>query len=156
VGRARVEAFHNPGHTLGSVSYVVGGVALSGDFVFVGSIGRPDLAGRTEEWAGDLWRSLERARVEWPDARRVHPGHYAGEGERSEDRTVGRPFGELRAENEALAIADEASFRAWIDERSRPAPEAYRRIKAINVGLEEVSDEEADWLEVGKNECACG
>jgi glyoxylase-like metal-dependent hydrolase (beta-lactamase superfamily II) len=156
VGRAVVTVEHTPGHTLGSVSFQAGGCALSGDFVFVSSVGRPDLAGRTEEWTDDLWRSLERARAEWPDERRVHPGHYAGEDERNEDRTIGRPFGEIRRANEPLGIDGEEAFRAWVSARVRPAPEAYRRIKAINIGLEMVTDAEADELEVGRNECACG
>ena len=67
VGRAEIRVHHTPGHTEGSVSYRMGDDAvLTGDFLFVGSIGRPDLAGKTEEWTGKLWRSLVAARTTWP------------------------------------------------------------------------------------------
>src|SRR5262245_62123080 len=62
-GRATLEAVHVPGHTLGSIALVADdGIALTGDFLFVKSIGRPDLAGQAESWAKLLWRSLERVR----------------------------------------------------------------------------------------------
>src|SRR5881275_993024 len=51
-GRATLRAAHVPGHTLGSISLLADdGLALTGDFLFVQSIGRPDLAGRSDAWA---------------------------------------------------------------------------------------------------------
>ena len=51
---------------------------------------------------------------------------------------------------------DEDAFAAWVQERTRPFPEAYKRIKAINIGLETVDESEAQELEAGKNQCALG
>ena len=161
VGGATVLAMHTPGHTEGSVTFVAGGldaggVAFTGDFVFVESIGRPDLAGKAEEWTTDLWRSLERARAEWGEGLRILPAHYSGDGERNPDRSVDRSFGSIRSANATLAIESEDEFRCWVAGSVSDLPEAYPRIKAINVGLMPVSPQEADVLEAGKNECAVG
>jgi glyoxylase-like metal-dependent hydrolase (beta-lactamase superfamily II) len=161
VGGRSVLAIHTPGHTEGSTTFVAGdlangAVAFTGDFLFVDSIGRPDLAGRMEAWVGDLWQSLERAKSEWGPAVRLLPAHYAGEGERNEDRTVDRAFGEALRTNATLRIEEEEEFRTWVGSHVSTPPEAYPHIKAINVGLAAVTPQQADVLEAGKNECAVG
>lgn len=156
-GAAQIGVMHTPGHTEGSVTYLLDDqAALTGDFIFVLSIGRPDLAGRTAEWTTDLWRSLERARAEWGAEREILPAHYTSEAERRDDRSIHDQWGRLQAENEVLGIQSLDEFRIWIDARVGDAPEAYRTIKAINVGLKQVTEQEADVLEVGKSECAVG
>jgi hypothetical protein len=45
---------------------------------------------------------------------------------------------------------------AWVKKKVGSSPEAYRKIKAINLGLLQVWDMEAQELESGKNECALG
>ncbi|MDT8437063.1 MAG: MBL fold metallo-hydrolase, partial [Gemmatimonadota bacterium] len=156
VGSGRLGVLHTPGHTEGSVCLVAGdGAVLTGDFLFIASLGRPDLAGRAAEWGEHLWRSAARARTEWDPAWAVLPAHYASEAERGPDRTIGRPLADLRRDNEALRrAADRAGFLTWMLERERPAPAAYRTIKAINVGLLAAPPGEVDVLEAGRNECA--
>lgn len=156
VGGGRVRVIHTPGHTEGSVTLVAGdGVALTGDFLFVESVGRPDLAGRAEDWSRDLWASTHAALTEWDERWLALPAHYAEESERCADRTVGRELGRLRESNAALRMAaDREQFLYWVNAHTGPAPGAYPRIKAINVGLVEVGQAEADLLEAGKNECA--
>ncbi|HEU4725093.1 MAG TPA: MBL fold metallo-hydrolase [Candidatus Eisenbacteria bacterium] len=157
IGPASVRVAHTPGHTEGSVSYVAGtDVALTGDFIFVNSIGRPDLGGKAAEWTKLLWASLERARREWPATMRLYPGHYASDGEREADRTVGSTFGAIQSRNEPLRFGDEASFSAWVMKKVGGSPESYKRIKAVNLGLVEVWDMEAQELDCGRNECALG
>ncbi|EMI52833.1 MBL fold metallo-hydrolase, partial [Rhodopirellula sallentina] len=93
IGKIRFEVMHTPGHTPESISFVVtdqGGGAdepmgiFTGDFVFVGSIGRPDLLeeaakieGTAEPGARDLFRSAERFKA-MPDYLQVWPAHGAG------------------------------------------------------------------------------
>ncbi|MFN8176393.1 MAG: MBL fold metallo-hydrolase [bacterium] len=155
VGRLRVRVVPTPGHTEGSVSYRIDDHSvLTGDFLFVGSLGRPDLGDKADAWARVLWRSVERSRSEWPSGIRVYPAHYAGASERNPDNSVGRTFGEIAVTNEALGLRSEEEFLAWALRRSGAFPDAYRRIKAINIGLEDPSDEEMDDLEVGRNQCA--
>lgn len=156
-GRSAIRVMHTPGHTDGSVTYLVEDrVAFTGDFLFVESIGRPDLGGKEEEWAGELWDSVVRAIRDWDDGLAVYPAHYSGQSERRMGRAVGISFGALRRENEILRIQDSDVFVRHILGRKAPFPEAYRRIKAINLGLAPVEENEIEELEMGRNECALG
>ena len=156
VGRAELRARHTPGHTEGSVTYRVDDAAFTGDFLFVNSIGRPDLAGKTREWALRLWESVEAARREWSADVHVYPGHYASNAERRADRAVGATVGQLLRSNAALQFDERDAFIEWVERQAAPFPDAYRQIKAVNVGLLAVDDRQAEELEVGRNECALG
>ncbi|MHC4847455.1 MAG: MBL fold metallo-hydrolase [Planctomycetota bacterium] len=155
VGRATVRMVPTPGHTEGSVTYLISKtLALTGDFIFIASVGRPDLGGKVKEWTTVLWNSLAMAREEMVPGTLVFPAHYASDAERNADRTFGKPFGDLLESNEALRIANETEFTDWVLRKSRSFPERYKQIKAVNVGLKEVTPGEADTLEAGRNECA--
>ncbi len=93
VGNIVVRALHTPGHTPEHLSFLITdgavserpGYLLSGDFVFVGDLGRPDLldeaAGGVDSrfrGAHDLFDSLRRVFLELPDYVQVWPGHGAG------------------------------------------------------------------------------
>src|SRR5205809_682763 len=110
-GRATLLPTHVPGHTLGSTALIADeALALTGDFLFVQSVGRPDLAGQRDAWTARLWDSLERARREWPGDLLVLPAHYASERERRADRSVAARFDVIAATNEAVAIQDRRAF----------------------------------------------
>ena len=157
LGHTTLDVMHTPGHTEGSVTYIVEDrIALTGDFLFVESIGRPDLGGKEEEWARQLWDSMARSIRKWEDGLAVYPAHYAAETERRMGRAVGIPFGTLLREKEIVRIQDPEVFLYTILENKAPFPEAYRKIKAINVGLAPTVETEVDVLEVGRNECALG
>jgi glyoxylase-like metal-dependent hydrolase (beta-lactamase superfamily II) len=156
-GRSALKVMHTPGHTEGSLTYVVDdSVALTGDFLFVNSIGRPDLANRSGEWAEQLWDSVESAKRQWSPDMTILPAHYADDSERVESRLVCSEFGRMLNHNESLQFNDRSAFLEWIESRKAPFPEVYRRIKAVNVGLVTVTDADAEVLEVGRNECALG
>ena len=93
VGEVRLTARHTPGHTPEHLTFLVTdralteepGYALTGDFVFVGDVGRPDLldeaAGYVDtrfEGAERLFDSLEKVFLALPDHVQVWPGHGAG------------------------------------------------------------------------------
>ncbi len=154
-GHATLRAVHVPGHTLGSIALLADdGLALTGDFLFVKSVGRPDLAGLSESWARLLWQSLERARQTWPGDLLVLPAHYASEGERRADRAIAARFDVISATNEAAAIQDERVFLKWIADHQAAFPDAYRTIKEANLGLVDPSDADAEIMESGPNQCA--
>src|SRR5436190_5464594 len=156
-GRATLVAAHVPGHTLGSTALIVdAALALTGDFLFVQSVGRPDLGGQRDSWTERLWDSLERVRREWPGDLLVLPAHYAGETERRADRSVAARFDVIAATNQALAIQDPRAFLAWVTAHTTTPPEAYRTIKLANLGLVDVADADAETLEFGPNVCAVG
>jgi len=157
LGRATLRVEHTPGHTLGSITLVADqALAFTGDFLFVQSIGRPDLGGQRDPWAKLLWRSLERVRDKWPGDGLVLPAHYAVERERRADRSVGARFDVILATNEAAAIQDERAFLAWVAAHTPTQPESYRTIKLANLGLVDVSEADAEVLEAGPNQCAIG
>jgi len=156
VGNAEVAFEHTPGHTEGSVTYLAGDVALTGDFIFIRSVGRPDLGGKLDEWTPVLWRSIERAKKNWNRSWRIYPAHYASEAERLPDRTVGSDFALVLEANEPLRIETEPEFVAWVKARVGTSPDAYRKIKTVNLGLLDVWDMEAQELESGRNACALG
>lgn len=93
VGNVRIDVLHTPGHTPEHLSFVVTDTAgadrpmgvLTGDFVFVGDVGRPDLLekaakfrGTMEAGARTLFHSLQRFKRELPDFVQLWPGHGAG------------------------------------------------------------------------------
>ncbi len=154
-GRATLRAAHVPGHTLGSIALLADdGLALTGDFLFVKSVGRPDLAGHSEAWAKLLWHSLERVRQTWPGDLVVLPAHYASESERRADRAIAARFDVISATNAAAAIQDEWVFLKWITDHAAEFPDAYRTIKEANLGLVQLPDADAEILESGPNQCA--
>lgn len=157
LGSATIRIEHTPGHTLGSVTYHLGAdAALTGDFIFIASVGRPDLGGKAEEWTPMLWQSLERARASWPKDVLVFPAHYASDSEREPDRSVGRSLAAISASNAAFQIKERDEFVSWVMQKIGKSPDAYRKIKAVNLGLIQVWDMEAQELDSGKNECALG
>jgi len=154
-GRATLRAAHVPGHTLGSVALLADeGLVLTGDFLFVRSVGRPDLGGQADAWATLLWHSLERARREWSGDLLVLPAHYASEDERRADRAVAARFDVIVATNAAARVQDQGEFLAWVDAHQTMPPESYRTIKLANLGLVDVPDSDAAVLESGPNQCA--
>ena len=130
------------------------GQTKKGDFMFVQSVGRPDLGGQGAAWGKLLWRSLERVRRSWPGELLVLPAHYASERERRADRGVAARFDVIAATNEAVAIQDEQVFLAWVTGQTVTAPEAYRTIKLANLGLMSLSEADAEIVEFGPNQCA--
>ena len=154
-GRAALRVEHVPGHTLGSIALIADeSLALTGDFLFVHSVGRPDLGGKRDAWARLLWHSLVRVRREWPGDRLVLPAHYAGEPERRADRSVAVRFDVLTALNPAAAVPQEPLFLDWVAGNTPAPPESYRMIKLANLGLLDVAETDAEALEFGPNQCA--
>lgn len=156
-GQAVLRVQHRPGHTLGSIALIADDtLVFTGDFIFVQSVGRPDLGGQAAGWAKLLWQSLERSRGEWAGDLVVLPAHYSSESERRADRAVGARFDALLATNAALTIHDEPAFLRWIESSLTTPPEAYRTIKLANLGLTDLAPEEMEILESGPNLCAIG
>src|SRR5690606_24193468 len=72
-----IRPLYSPGHTIGSTSFIVDDqYLLSGDILFIDSIGRPDLAGLAEDWVGDLRESLYNRYKQLSDELIVLPAHF--------------------------------------------------------------------------------
>lgn len=85
-GNVRIKVLHTPGHTLESVCLLVSDArrgpdpwfVITGDTLFVGAVGRPDLAGREQKMAGMLHQSLGEKLLNLPAELEIYPGHQAG------------------------------------------------------------------------------
>jgi len=86
LGNTRVRVLHTPGHSPESVSLLVTDLkrgeepwfVLTGDTLFVGAVGRPDLPGRARENAEQLYTSLHDTLLTLPDDLEIYPGHFSG------------------------------------------------------------------------------
>ena len=86
LGNTRIRVLHTPGHTPESVCLVVTDLkrgsdpwfVLTGDTLFVGAVGRPDLPGRARENAGELYDSIHAKLLMLPGDVEVYPGHFSG------------------------------------------------------------------------------
>ena len=143
IGQVRLVALHTPGHTPEHLSFVLydgernANQALaifSGDFLFVGSLGRPDLLGEhaKQELAHELYRSLHVRLSSLSDGVQVYPGHGAGSlcgsgmSERAES-TLG-----YERLSQPLFKLDEDAFVCEILKSVPPMPTYYPRMKELN------------------------
>ncbi|MDP9741550.1 UNVERIFIED_ORG: glyoxylase-like metal-dependent hydrolase (beta-lactamase superfamily II) [Bacillus sp. B2I3] len=150
-----IQALYSPGHTIGSTSFVVDQkYLLSGDILFIDSIGRPDLAGLAEDWVGDLRETLYTRYKELSEELIVLPSHFMIIDELNEDGSVAKKLGALFAENHGLNIADETEFRELVTGNLPPQPNAYLEIRETNMGKIEPDDEKQREMEIGPNRCA--
>nr|WP_102264122.1 MBL fold metallo-hydrolase [Mesobacillus jeotgali] len=150
-----INALYTPGHTIGSTSFVVDEkYLLSGDILFIDSIGRPDLAGKAEDWVADLRNSLYTRYKQLSDELVVLPAHFMIIEELNEDGSVSEKLGTLFAKNHGLNIEDEAEFRRLVTENLPPQPNAYQEIRETNMGKISPDDEKQREMEIGPNRCA--
>jgi hydroxyacylglutathione hydrolase len=143
LGAVKIMARHTPGHTPESVTLLVSDttrseqpwLALTGDLLFVGDVGRPDLVGQeaARGLAGDLYQSLFENILTLNDGLLIYPGHGAGS-------LCGRSIGSMRSttlgyernHNPSLAITDPKRFVDYMTTNLPEQPGNHQRIKAIN------------------------
>jgi hydroxyacylglutathione hydrolase len=147
VGNVRLQALHTPGHTPEHLAFLVTDTAhtslpmglVSGDFVFVGDVGRPDLleraagiGGTMEDAARQLFYSMERFRG-LPDYLQVWPGHGAGS-------ACGKALGAVpqstvgyeKATSWAFEIQTEDTFVRAVLEGQPDPPRYFAQMKRVN------------------------
>lgn len=150
-----IHALYSPGHTIGSTSFVIDEkYLLSGDILFIDSIGRPDLAGLAEDWVGDLRESLYKRYRELSEELVVLPAHFMIIEELNDDGSVAEKLGTLFAQNHGLNIEDENEFRSMVTENLPPQPNAYQEIRETNMGKIMPDEEKQREMEIGPNRCA--
>ena len=155
-GGPEVKAVHTPGHTPGSTSYLVDEKYLiTGDTVFILSIGRPDLGGMMEEWSRMLFKTLQTKIADVKDDVLVLPGHYLDWSEANPARLFVDTMGSIREKNpDIYGIEAEGDFVRFIQDNMRKQPDVYSQIRKVNAGLLEADEEEQEVMDLGKNECA--
>lgn len=157
IGASQIEvgALYSPGHTIGSTSFVIDNkYLLTGDILFIDSIGRPDLAGLAEDWVSDLRETLYRRYRELSEEFIVLPAHFMIINELNEDGSVAKRLGDLLAQNHGLNIEDEEVFRKMVTDGLPPQPNAYQEIRQVNMGKITPDNEKQTEMEIGPNRCA--
>lgn len=150
-----INALYSPGHTKGSTSFVVDDQYLmTGDILFIDSIGRPDLAGKAGDWVMDLRETLYTRYKELSDDLIVLPAHFMIMDELNEDGSVAEKLGTLFEKNHGLNIDNKDEFRKMVTENLPPQPNAYQEIRETNMGKINPENEEQREMEIGPNRCA--
>lgn len=147
VGNVCIEAIHTPGHTPEHLVFQITDTAgankpigiFTGDCLFVGTVGRPDLleeaagfAGTKEAAARDQFRNVQRLK-NMPDYLQIWPGHGAGS-------ACGKGLGSLPSTtlgyeklfNPAFQFTDEDAFVAWLLDGQPEAPHYFAQMKRVN------------------------
>jgi hydroxyacylglutathione hydrolase len=147
VGDIRVESIHTPGHTPEHLTFLLTDTAsaeapmgaLTGDFIFVGDVGRPDLleraagqSGTMEAGARQLFKSIQKFKSR-PDYLQLWPGHGAGS-------ACGKALGAMpqttlgyeKLFNWGLVEPDEKSFVKTVLEGQPDPPAYFATMKRIN------------------------
>jgi glyoxylase-like metal-dependent hydrolase (beta-lactamase superfamily II)/rhodanese-related sulfurtransferase len=156
MGEVNVRAMHLPGHTLGMVNPLVDGrYLLSGDTLFIDSIGRPDLGGQAEAWSPLLFRSLNRI-LELPERTEVLPAHFGHPHEADDAGHFRARIAALRDHHEGLRILSKgpAAFTKYVLEHLPEYPATYDEVRRVNTGLLQPDEARASELELGPNRCA--
>ena len=155
-GGPEIKAIHMPGHTPGSTSYLIDNQYLvTGDTVFILSIGRPDLGGKAEEWAILLYNTLKTKIAELSDDLVILPGHYIEWSEANSEQIFIDTLGSIKQKNSDIyGIQEETEFVKFIKDNIRKQPDEYAEIRKVNAGLLDVDDEDQEVMDLGKNECA--
>jgi hydroxyacylglutathione hydrolase len=147
VGNVKVQVVHTPGHTPEHISFLITDTAaadepigiVTGDFVFVGDVGRPDLlekaakvAGTMEASARALYRSLQKFK-QCPDWLQVWPGHGAGSAcGKGLSAVPHSTVGYEKRFNWALSVADEETFVKAVLEGQPEPPAYFAMMKRLN------------------------
>lgn len=147
VGNIKVEVLHTPGHTPEHIAFMITDTAgadkpmgvFTGDFLFVGDVGRPDLLeeaagykGTKEVGARQQFQTVERFKA-LPDYLQIWPGHGAGS-------ACGKALGAIPSTtlgyeklfNPAFQFGQESAFVAWLLDGQPEPPKYFAQMKKIN------------------------
>lgn len=145
LGEVAIEALHTPGHTLESTTYLLRDATgkeraiFTGDTLFLGDVGRPDLAQKLgdltkEDLARMLFRSLREKIMPLPDSVTVYPAHGAGSacGKNMSRETIDTLGNQKRTNYALRADMTEAEFTTEVTEGLQPPPAYFPANVALN------------------------
>ena len=155
LGSLRFTALETPGHTLESISVLLHDTSsnterphavFTGDTLFIGDVGRPDLQASigitAEELAGKLYDSLREKLMTLPDETLVYPAHGAGSlcGAKMSKETVST-IGEQRRTNYALQPMERREFVDLLTAEERESPAYFSYDAVLNTKEHATLDE---------------
>lgn len=143
LGKVTIQAVHTPGHTLESTCWLLldeqgkENAVFTGDTLFIGDVGRPDLASgnmSSQDLAGILFDSLRKKVMTLPDEVLVYPGHGAGS---SCGKNLGperfSTIGQQKQTNYALQEMSKEQFIKEVTDGMLPPPAYFFKDAAINI-----------------------
>ncbi|MEJ2259422.1 MAG: MBL fold metallo-hydrolase, partial [Nitrosopumilaceae archaeon] len=131
-GKTALRVIHTPGHTPGSLSFVVDEkYVFTGDILFVESIGRPDLRDKAEEFTEELYETLHEKLLQLPHYTMVFPTHR-GENVKATDDAFYSTI--QQSKNLPWLDIPKDEFVKKVVEKTLPRPMNYRKIIAVNKG----------------------
>lgn len=152
IGDVIIKTLHTPGHTMESTTWLLideqgkEQAIFTGDTLFIGDVGRPDLAVKTdlsrEDLAAHLFDSLHNKILTLPDDITVYPGHGAGSacGKNMSEETTDT-LGNQKATNYALKEMSKAEFVAKITDGLTPPPQYFPKNAVLNkTGYESIDN----------------
>lgn len=143
IGDVTIKVLHTPGHTMESTTYLLvdeegkNQAIFSGDTLFIGDVGRPDLAVKSdltkEDLAGYLYDSLRNKILPLEDHLTVYPGHGAGSacGKNMSSETTDT-LGNQKQTNYALQPMSRAKFIKEVTDGLMPPPQYFPKNVALN------------------------
>ncbi|MCB9165338.1 MAG: MBL fold metallo-hydrolase [Flavobacteriales bacterium] len=152
VGKLTIKVLHTPGHTMESTTYLLideNGKPHSiytGDTLFIGDVGRPDLAQKAgsitqEDLAGYLYDSLHNKIMTLPDEVIVYPAHGAGSAcGKNMSKETSDTLGNQKRTNYALKAASKEQFIQEVTDGLLPPPAYFPQNVAMNKGVIESVD----------------
>jgi hydroxyacylglutathione hydrolase len=147
LGNVGVSVLHTPGHTFDSVCLLVTDrtrapepwFVLTGDTLFSGGVGRPDLLGQGVETAlaEQLYESAHGKLLKLPDHLEVYPAHFGGAAcGKGLSGKPGSTIGFERRFNPALQLTAKAEFVRYVVADLPPQPPVFAENRRRNLGLE--------------------
>jgi glyoxylase-like metal-dependent hydrolase (beta-lactamase superfamily II) len=168
VGKIKIKAIYTPGHTNGSISFLVHGIIdknnnnndnnknskllFTGDTLFINGIGRPDLRDNAKEFASMLYDTLHNKLFSLSKDVLVFPAHF--DKDVQSQKIISSSLGEIEKKGIGFLKLDRQSFIDKISSMVIPMPSNFKEIIAINSGNKPspTVDELFD-LEIGPNRC---
>jgi glyoxylase-like metal-dependent hydrolase (beta-lactamase superfamily II)/rhodanese-related sulfurtransferase len=140
IGNIKLHVLHTPGHTGDSISVLVSDTtrsdepwfALTGDTLFVGDVGRPDLDGSAESLYDSVFGKL----LKLPDGVEFFPTHYAGSvcGKAMSPKPSST-IGFERRFNPALQFKSKGEFVAFVNSDLPVQPPRFQKVREFNLGF---------------------
>ena len=152
VGSVDIEAIHTPGHTKGSMSFLIHDkLLITGDTLFVDGIARPDLREKSGEFAADLFSTYHDKLLSLDGSTRILPGHFNAQDELPLGTPLSALLGDVRKKIKIFDLSKSEFVKAL--RNVPPKPPHYEEILKINKGEAPFNEDAADELEEGPNRC---
>jgi glyoxylase-like metal-dependent hydrolase (beta-lactamase superfamily II)/rhodanese-related sulfurtransferase len=160
---AYLMAIHTPGHTEGSMSFILNldndeeqkhYCLFTGDTLFVNAVGRPDLHNKTGEFATKLYDTYQSKILEYPDNTVILPAHFDTDSIAvKHNELISETIGSIKRNVKLLSIPKN-DFVEFMVSSVAPRPANYEKIIQINKGLTLCNRINIGDLEEGPNSCA--